>query len=203
MSEDTKVRSESPELAAMTLPQLKKVATQLGIDGAAKMAKGSLVDAIADLQAKNREAAKAEKEAARAERDARRAERNNHNGNNRNQEKDSDSDGDDRSERNERNDRNDREDNEDGGSRRNRDRHRGRDRHRNREDRGEPTISEDDVLLPVGGLLDILENYAFVRTSGYLPSPNDVYVSMQQVRKFALRKGDVLKNRVTALISQS
>jgi len=43
MSEDTKVRSESPELAAMTLPQLKKVATQLGIDGAAKMAKGSLV----------------------------------------------------------------------------------------------------------------------------------------------------------------
>ena len=196
MSEDTKVRSESPELAAMTLPQLKKVATQLGIDGAAKMAQGSLVDAIADLQAKNREAAKAEKEAARAERDARRAERNNNNGNNRNQEKDSDSDGDDRSERNERNDRNDREDNEDGGSRRNRDRHRGRDRHRNREDRGEPTISEDDVLLPVGGLLDILENYAFVRTSGYLPSPNDVYVSMQQVRKFALRKGDVITGAV-------
>jgi transcription termination factor Rho len=193
MSEDTKVRSESPELAAMTLPQLKKVATQLGIDGAAKMAKGSLVDAIADLQAKNREAAKAEKEAARAERDARRAERNNNNGNNRNQEKDSDSNGDDRSERN---DRNEREDNEDGGSRRNRDRHRGRDRHRNREDRGEPTISEDDVLLPVGGLLDILENYAFVRTSGYLPSPNDVYVSMQQVRKFALRKGDVITGAV-------
>jgi transcription termination factor Rho len=193
MSEDTKVRSESPELAAMTLPQLKKVATQLGIDGAAKMAKGSLVDAIADLQAKNREAAKAEKEAARAERDARRAERNNNNGNNRTQEKDSDSNGDDRSERN---DRNEREDNEDGGSRRNRDRHRGRDRHRNREDRGEPTISEDDVLLPVGGLLDILENYAFVRTSGYLPSPNDVYVSMQQVRKFALRKGDVITGAV-------
>ena len=62
MSEDTKVRSESPELAAMTLPQLKKVATQLGIDGAAKMAKGSLVDAIADLQARNRETAKARSE---------------------------------------------------------------------------------------------------------------------------------------------
>ncbi|MFM2103783.1 MAG: hypothetical protein RL740_870, partial [Actinomycetota bacterium] len=77
MSEDTKVRSESPELAAMTLPQLKKVAGQLGIDGAAKMAKGSLVDAIADLQARNREAAKAEKEAARAERDAKREERRN------------------------------------------------------------------------------------------------------------------------------
>ncbi|MFM8447664.1 MAG: transcription termination factor Rho, partial [Candidatus Nanopelagicaceae bacterium] len=163
-------------------------ATQLGIDGAAKMAKGSLVDAIADLQAKNRESAKAEKEAARAERDARRAERNN-------EKKESNQEN---SERNDRNDRNDREDNEDGGSRRNRDRHRGRDRdrNRNREDRGEPTISEDDVLLPVGGLLDILENYAFVRTSGYLPSPNDVYVSMQQVRKFALRKGDVITGQV-------
>jgi transcription termination factor Rho len=195
MSEDTKVRSESPELAAMTLPQLKKVAAQLGIDGAAKMAKGSLVDAIADLQAKNREAAKAEKEAARAERDARRAERNN-NGNNSNRNQDSESDNNERSERNDRNDRNDREDNEDGGSRRNRDRHRGRDRNRNREERGEPTISEDDVLVPVGGLLDILENYAFVRTSGYLPSPNDVYVSMQQVRKFALRKGDVITGAV-------
>ena len=191
MSEDTKVRSESPELAAMTLPQLKKVATQLGIDGAAKMAKGSLVDAIADLQAKNREAAKAEKEAARAERDARRAERNN-------EKKENNQENSDRNDRNDRNDRSDREDNEEGGSRRNRDRHRGRDRdrNRNREDRGEPTISEDDVLLPVGGLLDILENYAFVRTSGYLPSPNDVYVSMQQERKFALRKGDVITGQV-------
>ena len=193
MSEETKVRSESPELAAMTLPQLKKVATQLGIDGAAKMAKGSLVDAIADLQAKNRESAKAEKEAARAERDARRAERNN---NNKQEKHDRNQDSD--SENNERSDRNDRnnDENEDGGSRRNRDRHRGRDRNRNREERGEPTISEDDVLLPVGGLLDILENYAFVRTSGYLPSPNDVYVSMQQVRKFALRKGDVITGQV-------
>ena len=190
MSEDTKVRSNSPELAAMTLPQLKKVAAQLGIEGATKMAKGSLIDAIADLQAKNRETAKAEKEAARAERDARRAERNN------NKQNSEESDNEERSDRNDRGDRNDREDGDSEGSRRNRDRHRGRDRHRNREDRGEPVISEDDVLIPVGGLLDILENYAFVRTSGYLPSPNDVYVSMQQVRKFSLRKGDVITGAV-------
>ena len=190
MSEDTKVRSNSPELAAMTLPQLKKVAAQLGIEGATKMAKGSLIDAIADLQAKNRETAKAEKEAARAERDARRAERNN------NKQNSEESDNEERSDRNDRGDHNDREDGDSEGSRRNRDRHRGRDRHRNREDRGEPVISEDDVLIPVGGLLDILENYAFVRTSGYLPSPNDVYVSMQQVRKFSLRKGDVITGAV-------
>ena len=59
------VRSQSPELAAMTLPKLKTVATQLGVEGAAKMKKDALVEAIADLQAKNREAAKAEREARR------------------------------------------------------------------------------------------------------------------------------------------
>ncbi|WP_239502126.1 transcription termination factor Rho, partial [Streptomyces qinglanensis] len=54
----------------------------------------------------------------------------------------------------------------------------------------EPQIAEDDVLIPVAGILDILDNYAFVRTSGYLPGPNDVYVSLAQVRKNGLRKGD-------------
>jgi transcription termination factor Rho len=53
-------------------------------------------------------------------------------------------------------------------------------------------IGEDDVLLPVAGILDILDNYAFVRTSGYLPGPNDVYVSLAQVRKSGLRKGDAV-----------
>ncbi|MFG2467705.1 transcription termination factor Rho [Streptomyces canus] len=55
---------------------------------------------------------------------------------------------------------------------------------------GEPQINEDDVLIPVAGILDILDNYAFIRTSGYLPGPNDVYVSLAQVRKNGLRKGD-------------
>jgi transcription termination factor Rho len=73
-----------------------------------------------------------------------------------------------------------------------RDRGRGRGRDRGRREDREIVISEDDVLLPVGGLLDILENFAFIRTSGYLPSPNDVYVSLQQVRKHGLRKGDVV-----------
>ncbi|GAA2174435.1 hypothetical protein GCM10009846_20370 [Agrococcus versicolor] len=56
----------------------------------------------------------------------------------------------------------------------------------------EPEILEDDVLLPVAGILDVLENYAFVRTSGYLPGPTDVYVSLGQVRKHNLRKGDAV-----------
>jgi len=72
-----------------------------------------------------------------------------------------------------------------------RDRRGGRDRQEN-----EPVISEDDVLLPVAGILDILDNYAFVRTTGYLPGANDVYVSLAQVRKHGLRKGDAITGAV-------
>ena len=70
MTEKEPVRSSSPELTAMTLPKLKEVASQLGIEGAAKMKKDQLAEAIADLQAKNREAAKAEREARREARKA-------------------------------------------------------------------------------------------------------------------------------------
>ncbi|MBL1065325.1 transcription termination factor Rho [Streptomyces sp. 7-21] len=77
-----------------------------------------------------------------------------------------------------------------GGRRGRRSRYRDRRGRRNRDDLAEPQIAEDDVLIPVAGILDILDNYAFVRTSGYLPGPNDVYVSLAQVRKNGLRKGD-------------
>jgi transcription termination factor Rho len=84
-------------------------------------------------------------------------------------------------------------------------RRRGRDRFR--DDRGprnnnnrrpggfndaEPEISEDDVLVPVAGILDILDNYAFVRTSGYLPGPGDIYVALSMARRFGMRKGDAI-----------
>ncbi|MCZ7433670.1 transcription termination factor Rho [Streptomyces sp. WMMC1477] len=78
----------------------------------------------------------------------------------------------------------------DGGRRGRRGRYRDRRGRRNRDEQFEPQIAEDDVLIPVAGILDILDNYAFVRTSGYLPGPNDVYVSLAQVRKNGLRKGD-------------
>ncbi|MEU6752959.1 transcription termination factor Rho, partial [Spirillospora sp. NPDC046719] len=87
-------------------------------------------------------------------------------------------------------------DDEGGRSRRGR-RFRERNRGRGgRERYEEPVISEDDVLIPVAGILDILDNYAFVRTTGYLPGPNDVYVSLAQVRKNGLRKGDVITGAV-------
>jgi len=96
-------------------------------------------------------------------------------------------------------------DDEFGGSRR-RGRFRERGRNRNRTDRGvaaerfgnepDPVISDDDVLLPVAGILDILDNYGFVRTSGYLTGPNDVYVSLAQVRRYGLRRGDAVTGAI-------
>jgi transcription termination factor Rho len=83
------------------------------------------------------------------------------------------------------------------GGRRNRDRFRNRNRRRG--ERGgdaEPVITEDDVLIPIAGILDVLDNYAFIRTTGYLPGPNDVYVSLSQVRRHGLRKGDVIEGAV-------
>ncbi|MFP3714390.1 transcription termination factor Rho [Puerhibacterium sp. TATVAM-FAB25] len=106
----------------------------------------------------------------------------------------------DRQERLERRDDRD----EDGGSRRRRGRDRGRDRKRGRTRGGQPDVAgledievrEDDVLLPVAGILDILDNYAFVRTSGYLPGEKDVYVSLNQVKKAGLRRGDAVVGAV-------
>jgi transcription termination factor Rho len=207
----TRARRDSGDLSALLLPELRKIATNLGIEGASDMKKPDLVTAITDLQAANREAAKAEREARRA---ARHQRRNRGNSNNSDDDNESDNDSnsessssedenensgnsqqnsqDSGSDRNERGyDRNDRDWRRD----RNRDRNRGRDRDRGGRDR-EIVLSEDDVLLPVGGLLDILENYAFLRTGGYLPGPNDVYVSLQQVRRYGLRKGDVITGQV-------
>ncbi|MET7693419.1 transcription termination factor Rho [Streptomyces sp. NPDC005483] len=85
-----------------------------------------------------------------------------------------------------------------GGRRGRRGRYRDRRGRRGRDEMSgpEPQINEDDVLIPVAGILDILDNYAFIRTSGYLPGPNDVYVSLAQVRKNGLRKGDHITGAV-------
>lgn len=86
----------------------------------------------------------------------------------------------------------DRDDERRGGNRNRRGRYRDRDRRRGPQDEAEPEISEDDVLVPVAGILDVLDNYAFLRTSGYLPGSNDVYVSLGQVKKYGMRKGDAV-----------
>jgi transcription termination factor Rho len=73
---------------------------------------------------------------------------------------------------------------------------RGRQRNKRRTQGGgdefDTEINDDDVLIPIAGILDVLDNYAFVRTSGYLPGTSDVYVSLGQVKKYNLRKGDAV-----------
>ncbi|GAA1792108.1 hypothetical protein GCM10009795_042200 [Nocardioides hankookensis] len=108
----------------------------------------------------------------------------------------------DRGQQNNQNEQQGDDDGEGDGTRRNR-RRRGRDRvarpagtgggQRNEPD---TTILEDDVLVPAAGILDVLDNYAFVRTSGYLASSDDVYVSLSMVRKFGLRRGDAIVGQV-------
>ncbi|WP_408612391.1 transcription termination factor Rho [Glycomyces niveus] len=64
------------------------------------------------------------------------------------------------------------------------------------EQRDRQPQQNDEQLVPVAGILDILDNYAFIRTTGYLAGPDDVYVSMSQVRKYRLRRGDAITGAV-------
>ena len=84
---------------------------------------------------------------------------------------------------------------------------RDRENRENRENRGEgregrenrearPARGAEDNLAPIAGILDIQENHAFVRTSGYLPGPNDVYVTLGNVRRWGLRAGDAVAGAV-------
>ena len=92
---------------------------------------------------------------------------------------------------------------EDGRGRRRRGRKRGRERYedegpgrqdRDRGERGGRTSQrEEEVLLPVAGILDASDpNHAYLRTSGYLPGPKDVYVTAAQVKDNGLRPGDAI-----------
>ena len=67
----------------------------------------------------------------------------------------------------------------------------GRDGGTGRGNRNQPR--EDEVLLPVAGILDVTDNqHAYLRTSGYLPGPKDVYVSNQLIKDNGLRAGDAV-----------
>ncbi len=209
------------DVNSMLLPDLKKMAQKLGIEGAATMRKSELVKEIEKNQKgssggrQRRSASRPEggpaadseeTQSPRSERnsepredrgsDSRDNNRDNNNRDNRdngnrdngreNYRDRNDRGRDDRNDRNRgRDDRNDRN--------RNRDRF---DRNRPRRDRDEFEVGEDDVLVPAAGIVDILDNYAFVRTTGYLPGQNDVYVSLGLVKKFGLRKGDAITGQV-------
>ena len=199
------------DTSSKLLPELRQMATELGIPDAATMRKSELVEAIdqrgnggnesmttnSDIPEDDVIEEFREESDTRVERDDRNSDdrgtynREDRGSYNRNDRGNDDRGGYRRNDRNDRNSRNDRNDrNGDSGSR-SRFRERG-----SRRERDDFEIKEDDVLLPVAGIIDLLENYAFVRTSGYLPGPNDVYVSMGLVRKFGLRKGDAVTGSI-------
>jgi transcription termination factor Rho len=115
----------------------------------------------------------------------------------------------DRNDRNDRGGRGDRGDSEDGRNRRSRNRTRDRKR-RGRSGGDNPQqdggnnggeddqVREGEELVSVAGILDIRDNNAYVRTTGYLPGASDIYVSMNMVRKNGLRKGDAITGLVRA-----
>ena len=212
----TSTADRGSSLASMLLPELKQLAQQLGITGSSGMRKQELIAAISERQQQGGAPRRGSRSATRdagspngagsadTQDSASKASKadgggssESAEGSSRNDRNDK-NDRNDRSDRNDRYDRNDRNDRDDSGRRR----RRGRDRYRDRRDRqggygdGEPVVTEDDVLLPVAGIIDVLDNYAFVRTGGYLPGTNDVYVSLSLVRKYNLRKGDAITGQV-------
>ena len=216
MSDTATAPASKSGLSGMLLPELKQLAQSLGITGASTMRKSALIEAISAKQSSGRNGssskqrpekggapAKAGADAA-ADDEPRKDTRSNRTDNRADNRGTDNRSNDNRSNDNRGNDsRQDAYDDDgEGGSRRRR--RRGRDRFRDRRDRRpgggfseqEIEVSEDDVLVPVAGILDILDNYAFVRTAGYLPSPNDVYVSLSMVKKQGLRKGDAITGAV-------
>lgn len=61
--------------------------------------------------------------------------------------------------------------------------------------RGEEESKEEETV-PISGIVDILDSYAFIRTSGYFPGPSDIYIPLSMIKHFGLRKGDVVAGLV-------
>ena len=170
-------------LNTMVLPELRALANQAGVKGTSGMRKNELIAAIQDSRSggSGSQPAAAERPAKTAQESGEPAEERGpaaQSGESSGQQP-RDDDGEGR-----------------GGRRGRRFRDRRRRGERTGGEGGDTELREDDVIQPVAGILDVLDNYAFVRTSGYLPGPNDVYVSMNMVRKNGLRRGDAITGAV-------
>jgi transcription termination factor Rho len=156
-------------LEQKVLPELQEMASSLGVEGYQRLKKGELIEAIMKRSGGDGGDGKAGSPATQA-REVREAPP--------------------REGRPEGPPREGRRDGRDGRGRR------GRDRRRDRAPREatEEELAEAPVMT---GILDILpEGYGFLRTHGYLPSQEDIYVSLSQIRRFALRKGDEITGAV-------
>jgi transcription termination factor Rho len=207
-------------LATMTLPELRALANRVGVKGSSGMRKNELLAAIRESRGQanggpadhgagpqqdrrdqqggsNKRGQQDKQDESGGKADDSGARRDTAKTDERSQTKDSEQGGDQSSQSSQgQQNRGDDDGGEGRGGRRGR---RFRDRRRRGErpgDGGDAEPRDDDVLQPVAGILDVLDNYAFVRTSGYLAGPNDVYVSMNMVRKNGLRRGDAVTGAV-------
>jgi transcription termination factor Rho len=208
----------SGALTAMKVAELQGLAASMGITGTAKMRKGDLITAIKARQsgtttststpAVGTDAGSANGAAGPAAREERPTESRGTTETSRRQGRDGGERQQDRGDQNRDQNRGFDDDADGrGGRRRNRNRSRNRDRDKRGprqhgdfggDDDNEPQVAEDEVLIPVAGILDVLDNYAFVRTSGYLAGANDVYVPLGMVKKNGMRKGDAVTGAVRA-----
>jgi transcription termination factor Rho len=194
-------------LSTMVLPELRALANRAGVKGTSGMRKSELIAAIHERRAEADGANGRERRAASREAGAssvvapeqgRQGEKPDQSGQRANKQDTRDRADDQQSQGGQQN----RDDDGEGRQGRRGRRFRDRDRRRRGErpggegGSGEAELREDDVVQPVAGILDVLDNYAFVRTSGYLAGPNDVYVSMNMVRKNGLRRGDAVTGAV-------
>jgi transcription termination factor Rho len=196
---DAPAKKSGGGLGGKVLAELQEIAAELKIDGASGMRKGELIDAIKAARGDAKPPAAADRPAKATDEpadadgaDAAPAHRGQGGANQGPQAGGTPSGN--RQGGGQRGGANADQDGDDGpGRRRNR---RGRNRGGNRGGDGEPVITDEDVLVPAAGILDILDNYAFVRTTGYIPSESDVYVSLSMVKKWGLRKGDAIVGQV-------
>lgn len=173
---EAEVANEAPEAATTTeesaaAPAAKKTRTRAPRNS--KSAEAPVVEAEAETQSESRDAAS--DDSGEGNESGRNRNRNRNRSRSRNNAKDSNR------ERNE--------DEASAGAQNQRNRSRNK---RRGSDEFDTEITADDVLIPIAGILDVLDNYAFVRTTGYLPGSSDVYVSLGQVKRYNLRKGDAV-----------
>jgi transcription termination factor Rho len=64
--------------------------------------------------------------------------------------------------------------------------------------RPDTTLADGESAVSVVGIVDLVDTYGFVRTSGYLPGPSDAYVSPAQIKKYGLRAGDTISGAIRA-----
>jgi transcription termination factor Rho len=203
-------------LEGKLLPELQQIAQDLGIEGTQRLRKAGLIDAIVDASnGRSSDGARSDATSGASVATATEGE-----GNGRADASTAappqETPREDRSDRDDRDDRGDRDDDRRRDDRGSGSRPQSGDRNDPRNRRRRPTREERRQLREqrrereeqeriealktaptASGILDLLpDGYGFLRTSGYLPGPEDIYVSVSQVRKHQLRKGDVVTGKV-------